>query len=195
MGGEHQSLSAVRIFVPGAGPRRQSLPGPGRGDRAQRGGRGPSVAERGEDRIQHPLQVPVHLAVPEPQDAKPIGAHRVVADRVAHGAAVETMGFPIHLNREVVPETDEIDDVATMRALATEVVSERSPISQSIPQLHFLWRHRLSQTSCALVVHDACSLRTPPTALRAVPPPRAGEGLVSALTVCAERRGVETEAC
>jgi hypothetical protein len=63
------------------------------------------------------------------------------------------------------------------------------------PQLHLLWRHRFSQASRALVGHDDHPRRTPPTMLRMVPPPRAGEGLASAITVFEEWRRVETGSC
>jgi hypothetical protein len=193
--GESQYLSAGWIIVSGAGPRRQSLPGTGRGDRAKRGGRGPSMAKRGEYRFQYPLQILVDLIVPEAEDAKPIAAKCTVSGRVAHRAFVKSVRRPVHLDREVVLEADEIDDVGPVRTLAAEVIPERSPFSQVNPQFHFLWRHRLSQASRAFVGHDDLPQRTPPTALRAVPPPRSGEGLALAPILSAQGRLVETGSC
>jgi hypothetical protein len=67
-----------------------------------------------------------------------------------------------------------------VRALPTEVVPEGTQRPQSRPEFDLLRRHGLPKPTCALISHLPSRLRTPPTALRAVPPPRAGEGSITA---------------
>jgi hypothetical protein len=55
--------------------------------------------------------------------------------------------------------------------------------------------HRLAYATRALVGHGLMPLGTPPTALCAVPPPRAGEGLAPATKVSAQGHNAEVGQC
>ena len=157
---------------------RLSLPGTGRGNRAQRGGWGSSGADRRHDRLHNALDIPVHIVVPEAHDAETIGAQNLVTTTVSNGPMVSGVPAAVYFDREVVLQADKIDDVARVRPLPSKVEALRAQRAEMNPELHFLPSERLPEPSRLLVSHRALCGRTPPTMLRMVPPPRAGEGLV-----------------
>ena len=165
--------------APAVGAARLSLPGTGRGDRAQCGGWGSSVADRRHDCLHGALDIPVHIVVPEAQDEKTVGAQNVVTTTVSNSLMVSGVPATIDLDHKVVLEADKIDDVARMRPLPSKVKAFRAQRAEMNPELHFLPSERLPEPSRLLVGHRALRGRTPPTMLRMVPPPRAGEGSAS----------------
>ena len=131
-----------------------SLPGTGRGDRAKRGGWGPSPFQRRHDGVQHMRKIAVNLVVPEPQHPEPVCVEVEVALDIAGRAMVERVLSAIDLDYEVMPDADEIDDVLTPRPLTAEVIAAPTPAAQVNPELYLLRRHRSTQPARTFVRHD-----------------------------------------
>jgi hypothetical protein len=158
---------------------RLSLPGTGRGDRAKRGGRGPVASDRREDGFKNSVEVLVYLEVPEAQNSQPVSAELCIPAVVGDRLVVAAVLAPIHLDHQVVLQTDEIDNERIVRSLTTEMIAKGPPLSEVNPKLDLLRGHGFAHSSRFLVSHCSLPYRTPPTTRlrRAVPPPRAGEGL------------------
>ena len=168
-----------------------SLPGTGRGDHAQRGGRGGSPADSKGDCRQHAINVLVDLIVPEPQDAKSVASELSVAGGIVCAAVLTA----IDLDDEMMLKANEVENVAAVRTLPPEMVAMRAPRSKVNPKLHPMFGHRASQPTRTFVSQPSL-LATPPTMLRMVPPPRAGEGLEPAAALVAQHvHNAETSPC
>jgi hypothetical protein len=149
-----------------------SLPGTGRGDHAKRGGWGPLSLESYEDRIDNADKVSIDFGIPETQHDHAGPGKFLVARPIVHDAMMESMSAAIDLDRDMVLQASKVENVSVARNLPAKVVSPRAQFAKANPKLHFLRGHGLAQPARLLVRHG-----TPPTALRAVPPPRTGEGL------------------
>ena len=150
-----------------------SLPGTGRGNRPQAGGWG-SLRYGVKDRVEDARKIVLDFVVPESQDAKARGGKPMIPPGVARNVAVESMLPAVDLDREPRREARKVDNVTQPRNLPTEMnAALATPASQMHPQPHLLRRHGLAQAPGDRVGHR----KSPPTALRAVPHPRAGEGL------------------
>jgi len=75
------------------------------------------------------------------------GLQGQVAAAVGRDGVVETMLAAVDLDDEPVLQAGEIDDAASDRHLAAEMQAVHPLLAQLDPQLHFLRRHALSQST------------------------------------------------
>jgi hypothetical protein len=94
---------------------------------------------------------------------------------VLRGVTVEAVLPAVDFDNEAMPEANEVDDEGVPRRLSPEVIAARSPRAKMHPEFDLLRRHSLPQAARVGVRHGRF-VRSPPTMLRMVPPPRSGEG-------------------
>jgi hypothetical protein len=108
---------------------------------AANGGRvGWRSAECSINCLQNTLQIPVNIAIPEPENAKARARQCRVAPGISQRMSIDIMLTTVNLNHETVPQADKIDDVSLARRLSSEMISALTPRPQMIPDLHLLRR-------------------------------------------------------
>jgi hypothetical protein len=128
-----------------------SLPGTGRGDRAQRGGWGfPKCSKNG---VKDAIEIPVDFGIPEAEDAKSHFAKARIARCIVGGVAVKPVLPAIDLDDEAMFEAREVDNERMQRRLSAEMIATFAPSPQVNPKLHLLRSHPLPQTARGLIGH------------------------------------------
>jgi hypothetical protein len=110
---------------------------------AAAGGRVGAVQGR-VDRLQHPVQVALDVAVPKSKDAEALPRQILVATNVPRFMFGQIVLPTVEFDDELLPQADKINDVFATRRLATEMVATISPGAKVNPHLHLLRRHGLA---------------------------------------------------
>lgn len=132
-----------------------------------------------ENRLDHAVQIRVHLIVPEPQRQKIFRREVSVAPPVMPDLRAVAMLRSVDLDDQFAAETDEIQKLAPERRLTAEMQALRTQETQLRPDFDLLRRHALPQTARVCVRHAFSSCFAPHAARSTRHPPHKGEGLPS----------------
>ena len=113
-----------------------SLPGTGRGDRAQRGGWG--FLQPGQNGREDAVKIVVNLGVPEAQNPESEFSKPRIARRIGGRMPVESVLAAVDFDDQMMPQASEVDDECAKWSLPPKMIAAFAPAPQVSPELHLL---------------------------------------------------------